>query len=155
LRAASFRIVQSSVQRIGGWRLLVAYAALVATLFLGTSCSKQTAGQSAVATSSEVSGPLRLQLSVSPTHPSMIKPLTLLLHVTDEQGQLVNDAQVSGALSMKTMDMGATQLKFAAKGNGDYEATTNIDMSGPWTLAIDAAQGSVHVKKSFVVTVSD
>ena len=64
-----------------------------------------------------------MELKISPDHPSMTKPITFTIHLADERGQPVNDAQVSGALTMKVMDMGTTQLKFSPKGNGDYEAS--------------------------------
>jgi nitrogen fixation protein FixH len=97
-----------------------------------------------------------MDLKVSPGHPRMVKPLTLTLHITDERAQPVTDAEVNGALRMKEMNMGTTQIKFAPKGNGDYEASVNnVDMSGPWNLAVDASQGPVHAKKSFEFTVYD
>ena len=64
-----------------------------------------------------------MELKVSPEHPSMAKPMTFTLHITDEHAQPVNGAEVNGALTMKVMDMGTTQLKFTPKGNGDYEAS--------------------------------
>ena len=86
----------------------------------------------------------------------MVKPLTLTLHITDDHAQPVNDAEVNAALTMKEMDMGTTQIKFAPKGNGDYEAAmTSMDMSGPWNLAVDASQGPIQAKKSFGFTVYD
>jgi nitrogen fixation protein FixH len=110
----------------------------------------------AVSPASVEAGPWRVELKVSPEHPSMAKPLTFTLHITDEHAQPVSDADVNGALTMKLMDMGTTQLKFAAKGNGDYEATKkDMDMSGPWNLAVDASQGQVHTKKSFEFRVYD
>ena len=97
-----------------------------------------------------------MDLKVSPDHPRMVRPLTLTLHITDEHAQPVNDAEVNGALRMKEMDMGATQVKFAPKGNGDYEAAMpSMDMSGAWNLAVEASQGPVHAKKSFAFTVYD
>ena len=97
-----------------------------------------------------------MDLKVSPDHPRMVKPMTFALHITDEHAQPVNDAEVNGALTMKEMDMGATQIKFAPKGNGDYEAAiTSMDMSGPWNLAVYASQGAVHAKKNFEFTVYD
>jgi nitrogen fixation protein FixH len=102
------------------------------------------------------SSPLQMTLKISPDHPSMTKPMTFTLHITDDHAQPVNDATVNAALTMKVMDMGATKLTFSPKGNGDYEASVKgVDMSGPWNLAIDAAQGSAHAKKDFDVTVSD
>ncbi len=87
--------------------------------------------------------PLQMTLKIAPDHPSMTKPMTFTLHITDDHGQPVNDATVNGALTMKLMDMGTTKLAFSPKGNGDYEASMKgADMSGPWNLAIDVAQGS-------------
>ncbi len=97
-----------------------------------------------------------MTLKIVPDHPSMTKPMTFTLHITYDHGQPVNDATVNGALTMKVMDMGTTKLAFSPKGNGDYEASVNgVDMSGPWNLAIDVAEGTTHVKKDFGVTVSD
>ena len=97
-----------------------------------------------------------MDLKVSPDHPRMVKPLAFTLHITDGHAQPVNDAEVNGALRMKEMDMGTTQLKFVPKGNGDYEAAMkSMDMSGPWNLAVDASQGPVHATKSFEFTVYD
>jgi nitrogen fixation protein FixH len=99
---------------------------------------------------------LRLTLTEIPDHPRMTKPITLLVHVANAQGQAVADATVSGELTMKLMDMGTTKLMFAPKGNGDYEAQVkSIDMSGPWALAVDAKQGSAEAKQSFDVNVFD
>lgn len=100
--------------------------------------------------------PLQMTLKIAPDHPIMTKPMTLTLHITDDHGQPVNDATVNGALTMKLMDMGTTKVAFSPKGNGDYEASMKgVDMSGPWGLAIDVAQGTTHAKKDFDVTISD
>jgi nitrogen fixation protein FixH len=97
-----------------------------------------------------------MELKVSPEHPSMAKSMTFTLHITDEHAPPVNAAEVNGALTMKLMDMGTTQVKFTPKGNGDYEASMkSMDMSGAWNLSVDASQGPVHAKKSFEFTVYD
>ena len=112
-------------------------------------CSKK-------ASQTNLSAPLRLTLKVSPDHPSMTKPITFDVHVENPQGQAVSDAQVTGALSMKLMDMGVTQLTFTPKGDGNYEASAKgMDMSGPWSLVVSASQGSASVEQSFDVTVGD
>jgi nitrogen fixation protein FixH len=151
----------------GGDRLRIrrqlACAALLTILAMLPGCSKkpsvQTEGQAqnaALPATADTAGPWRMELKVTPDHPSMTKPIMLVLHLADDSGQPVSDADVNGSLTMKLMDMGATPVKFAAKGNGDYEATLNgVDMSGPWNLAIDAARGSTHAKKDFEVTISD
>jgi hypothetical protein len=134
-------------------------AVVIATLVLTLGCGKkeaQPSQTSSTATSADNTGPLRLILKISPDHPSMTKPITFSLHITDEQGQPVSDAQVNGGLTMKLMDMGVTKLTFVPKGNGDYEASVKgLDMSGPWNLAVDATQGGKHVKKDLDVTVFD
>lgn len=100
--------------------------------------------------------PLQMTLKTVPDHPSMTKPMTFTLRLTDDHGQPVNDATVNGALTMKLMDMGTTKLAFSPKGNGDYETSVKgTDMSGPWNLAIDVAQGTAKAKKDFEVTISD
>lgn len=97
-----------------------------------------------------------MTLKTAPDHPSMTKPMTFTLHLTDDHGQPVNDATVNGALTMKLMDMGTTKLAFSPKGNGDYEASMKgVDMSGPWNLAIDVALGTAKTKKDFEVTITD
>ncbi len=106
--------------------------------------------------SSAAPSSLQMTLKIAPDHPSMTKPMTFTLHITDDHGQPVNDATVNGALTMKLMDMGTTKVAFSPKGNGDYEASMKgVDMSGPWGLAIDVAQGTTHAKKDFDVTISD
>ncbi len=97
-----------------------------------------------------------MELKVSPEHPSMAKPLTFTLHITDGQAKPVDGAEVNAALTMRSMDMGTMQLKLAPKGNGDYEVSVkNMDMSGPWRLAVYASQGAVHSKQSFDFNVYD
>ena len=86
----------------------------------------------------------------------MTKPITFHVHVADPQGQPVTDAQVTGELTMKLMDMGTTKVTFTPKNNGDYEAQVkSLDMSGPWILAIDAKRGSTEAKQTFDVNVFD
>jgi len=125
---------------------------------LGCSQKTSTPGQqqSLSSANSIEAGPWHMDLKVSPDHPRMVKPLTFTLHITDDHAQPVTGAEVNGALTMKEMDMGTTQVKFASKGNGDYEAVmTSMDMSGHWNLAVGARQGAVHAKKSFEFTVYD
>jgi nitrogen fixation protein FixH len=145
---------------LGPHRRILLCSAVAVSLALTLCCSKQAGeqpvAQSQAAASADSASPWRLELKISPDHPSMTKPMTFQIHLADERGQPVNDAQVSGALTMKVMDMGTTALKFSPKGNGDYEASTKgMDMSGPWNLAVDVANGSAHAKKNFDVTVFD
>jgi nitrogen fixation protein FixH len=120
-------------------------------------CSRNAAlGSPAPPSQSAMVNGWKIDLAVSPEHPSMTKPITFTVHLADPNGHPVPDAQLDGALSMKLMDMGTTRLTFTSKGNGEYQTTANsVDMSGPWSLAIEATQGTNHVLKSFDVTVYD
>ncbi len=114
-------------------------------------CSKKQAAENPAA-----SGPLHIAFAASPDHPSMTKPMTFQVHLEDGGGRAVNDAQVNGALTMKLMDMGTTQVAFTSKGNGDYEGSVkSLDMSGPWTIEVNAKQGGTESKQSFDFTVFD
>ena len=139
----------------------VFFAVLTVSLAFAPGCTQQKSApekqqQAAPSPASSEASPWHLDLKVSPDHPRMVKPMTFTLHITDDHAQPINDAEVNGALTMKLMDMGTTQVKFVSKGNGDYEASMkDMDMSGAWKLAVDASQGPVHAKKSFEFTVYD
>ena len=128
-------------------RKLLFISAFIFALALMPGCSRKAAGPAAS---------LHLDLAVSPERPSMNKPMTFQVHVSGPDGQPVSDAEVNGALTMKLMDMGATQLKFAPKGNGAYEASVkSLDMSGPWSMAVKARRGDATAKQSFDVNIFD
>ncbi len=139
----------------------VVFALLYVSLAFALGCTRQQSTpekqqQAAPSPASDEASPWHMELKVAPEHPSMAKPMTFTVHITDEHAQPVNAAKVNAALTMKLMDMGTTQMKFTPKGNGDYEASLkDMDMSGPWNLTVDASQGAVHVKKSFEFTVYD
>jgi nitrogen fixation protein FixH len=86
----------------------------------------------------------------------MNQPMIFHVHVTGADGMPVSDAEVNGVLTMKIMDMGGTQLKFAPKGDGDYQASVrSVDMSGPWSVAVNAKHGGTTAKQNFDVNVFD
>jgi nitrogen fixation protein FixH len=86
----------------------------------------------------------------------MVHPVTFAVHIADAAGKPVENAQLTGVLSMALMDMGKTAVKFDSRGNGDYQATVpSFDMSGPWELTVDASQGPLHSHQVFPVTVFD
>ena len=137
-------------RKYSGHRQFLGCVLVLSCVLFAGACNQQKASSSAVV------GPWKLELKVSPDHPSMTRPITFLLHVEDVQGHAVDGATVTGTLAMKTMDMGTSAVVFAPKGNGDYLASVkDMDMSGPWKLTIEARQGSTHVQTNFEVTVSD
>jgi hypothetical protein len=141
-------------------RRVLFMAAVLILLAMIAGCSKKESQPQTqpgmVSNSVDRGGPWRLELKISPERPSMTKPMTFTLHITDEHGQPVNDAKVNAALSMKLMDMGVLAVTFAPQGNGNYAATMkSLDMSGPWNLAVNATQDGKQAKKDFDVNVFD
>jgi hypothetical protein len=136
--------------------------AFVGVLAFATACKKNDStpptphDSSTVAAATNDAGPLRLELKISPEHPRMIKPTDFALHVTDPNGKPSDGLTVIGRLTMRAMNMGETQLTFAAKGDGNYTGSVKeMDMSGPWTLTVDASGKSGHVQKSFDFVVGE
>ena len=136
-------------------------ASVLVVILASTGCSRKgpapATGQSSPASASEAANSgWKLDLKVTPDHPRMVRPATFSVHITDTAGKPVENAQLTGSLSMALMDMGKTAVKFDSKGNGDYEAAVpSFDMSGPWELTVDASQGTLHSHQVFQVTVFD
>ena len=103
---------------------------------------------------SRPNAPLAVELKLVPEHPRMVAPITFTVHVADVKGRPIDNAQVSGSLSMKTMDMGKNELSFQPKGDGNYEASRKeMDMSGPWDLNLEVSQGSPRTVKTFEIVI--
>ena len=106
--------------------------------------------------SAEAASAWKMELNVAPEHPRMVKPVTFTVHIVDGARKTVDDARVTGVLTMKTMDMGKTEVKFEPKGNGEYQGTVkDMDMAGPWELAVEAKLGGFHATKKFEVVVNE
>lgn len=141
-------------------RTLLLFVALLAAVSL-PACNSQSASESPsqpVVTSAakDIAGNWKIELHVMPDHPRMVKPITFIVHIADASGKPIDTAQVNGSLSMKTMDMGKTEVKFASKGNGNYEGSLpSADMSGPWELDVTTTQGNFHALKKFEVVIFD
>jgi nitrogen fixation protein FixH len=73
----------------------------------------------------------QMTLTTDPQEVKDDKQFTVRVKVTNQAGKPVPDATLHGALIMKTMDMGKNEFDFAAKGDGNYEATARADMAGP------------------------
>jgi nitrogen fixation protein FixH len=136
-------------------------AIVLVVILASTGCSRKgpapATEQTPSAAASEASNSgWKLDLTVAPDHPRMVHPVTFAVHIADTGGKPVENAQLTGVLSMALMDMGKTAVKFGSKGNGDYEATVpSFDMSGPWELTVDASQGTLHSHQVFQLTVFD
>jgi nitrogen fixation protein FixH len=141
-------------------RHLVLFISVSLTLAIAGCQSKSVPGspsQPAVSSAAtSAASPWKMDLRVTPEHPSMIKPVTFTVHIVDGDGKPVDNAQVRGSLTMKLMDMGKNEVQLQSKGNGDYEGSSKApDMSGPWDFAVDASQNGFHAQKTFEVTIYD
>jgi nitrogen fixation protein FixH len=136
-------------------------AIVLVVILASTGCSRKEPApatqQPSSASASEASNSgWKLDLKVAPDHPRMVRPVTFSVHIADSAGKPVENAQLTGSLTMPLMDMGKTAVKFDSKGNGDYESTVpSFDMSGPWELTVDGSQGTFHAHQVFQVTVFD
>jgi hypothetical protein len=95
--------------------------------FKRPSASKQTAQ----------AGPYQVTLQVDPNPPQITRPTTLSLQIIRrDTKQLVNDAHITIASNMETMDMGTDYATARQQSNGNYQAQVQFTMSGPWQLHV-------------------
>lgn len=135
------------------YRRLRCLSVISFVVVLGLGCSKTLEDPP---TSDVATTPWHLDLAVTPDHPRTVLASTFTVHIADNAGNPVQDAQLTGSFKMLTMDMGKIELKFAPKGHGDYEATVkSFDMSGPWELTVEAVRGTSRERQVFQVTVFD
>lgn len=92
-------------------------------------------------------GPYQVTLQVDPNPPPTTRPATLSLQIVrQDTRQLVDNARITLASSMETMDMGTDYATAQRQSNGSYQARVQFSMSGPWQLhvAIAVPGGSVQ-----------
>jgi hypothetical protein len=99
-------------------------------------------------------GPYRVTLQVHPNPPSPANPATLSLQVVrQDTKQVVNNAHVTLASSMETMDMGTDYTTARFQSNGSYQAQVQFGMSGPWQVhVVITAPGASLQSVNFEVT---
>lgn len=74
----------------------------------------------------------------------------LTVSITDAQGKPVAGAKITASVAMTSMDMGTTHPAVAGKGAGQYAATVNFSMAGPWRVTVKvAAPGQKVQTKAF------
>ncbi|MGH7351877.1 MAG: FixH family protein, partial [Candidatus Methylomirabilales bacterium] len=95
------------------------------------------------AMAAEQGGNLKITLSTSPKSPTVGKT-TFKVKVTDQAGKPVTDAKVAFVNSMPSMPgmPGGMSLEEEGKhtGNGEYEATGQLVMAGPWKVVVTASR---------------
>jgi len=95
-----------------------------------------------------VSGPVKIMAATTAAPKSGDNPLTI--SVTDAQGKPVAGATITTSVAMTSMDMGTSHPAVAEKGAGQYAATVNFSMAGPWLVTVKvAAPGQKVQTKAF------
>jgi hypothetical protein len=100
------------------------------------------------------SGPYQVTLQVDPNPPQITSLATLSLQIVRrDTKQLVNNARVTLASSMETMDMGTDVTTAQQQSTGSYQAQVQFTMSGPWQLHVSiVAPGASLQSVNFEVT---
>ena len=95
-----------------------------------------------------VSGPVKITAIMTSAPKSGDNALTI--SITDAQGKPVAGAKITASVAMTSMDMGTTHPAVAGKGAGQYAATVNFSMAGPWRVTVKvAAPGQKVQTKAF------
>ena len=80
--------------------------------------------------------PAPVKITVVTTSPPKSGDNPLLISVTDAQGKAVTGAAITTSVAMTSMDMGTTYPAVTEKGGGQYAATVNFSMAGPWRVKV-------------------
>ena len=109
--------------------------------------------QSSSGSSSNNGGNSQISLTTDPD-PLKMGQATFIIDVKDKNGKPVENANVFFDLNMTAMNMGTQQGNATAQGNGQYAATGNMTMRGPWKVAtkVTLPDGSA-INKDFTVNV--
>ena len=81
--------------------------------------------------------PVKITMTTASAPKAGDNPLTI--SITDAQGKPVTGAAVTTSVAMTSMDMGTTHPAVTEKGSGQYAATVNFSMAGPWRITVKAA----------------
>jgi len=81
--------------------------------------------------------PVKITVTTASAPKAGDNPLTI--SITDAQGKPVTGAAVTTSVAMTSMDMGTTHPAVTEKGSGQYAATVNFSMAGPWRITVKAA----------------
>jgi len=83
------------------------------------------------------SSPVKITATTASAPKAGDNPLTI--SITDGQGKPVTGAIITTSVAMTSMDMGTTHPAVTEKGSGQYAATVNFSMAGPWRITVKAA----------------
>lgn len=96
---------------------------------------------------------LSVALTMSPENPRQMDPVAFTVTVADKHGKPIQDARVSAALVMPSMDMGRNEVAFKHSRAGAYTGSGRFTMSGEWNVVVTASVGRKNAMRSFSVPV--
>ena len=127
--------------------LIIGLMMIVGVIFLGY---KLTSNPSSTFASNESS---LVNMTTNPD-PLRLGSDSFIFNVKDKTGKPIDNAIVLFDINMTTMNMGTQQGSAVSQGDGNYAATGNISMRGPWRIGtkVTMPDGKV-VSKDFTVYV--
>jgi hypothetical protein len=120
---------------------------IILVLFL-TGCRQDTSREV-----SQTSGGLTATLSIDPYPPVSMKPITLLLALSDAEGHTLDGAQIVYNLTMPGMEMPPNQPQASDEGGGLYRAETTFTMSGDWQVQAMVTRNGEPITFTFDISV--
>ena len=94
------------------------------------------------------SAPMKIAATTAAAPRAGDNPLTI--SITDADGKPVAGASITTSVAMTSMDMGTTHPSVTEKGGGQYAATVNFSMAGPWRVQVKVtAPGRKPQTKAF------
>jgi hypothetical protein len=80
--------------------------------------------------------PAIMQVHLDQPHPLAYQLVTLMVHLTDQEGLPIEQAHVLSSSNMTTMDMGEQVSQWKPAGQGNYLTHLQLSMAGPWAITL-------------------
>ncbi len=98
--------------------------------------------------------PARIQVRLAGQPPTAAGITTLEMHLTDQEGLAIEQAQVIPSARMTNMDMATQGMRVESLGAGNYVAQLRLSMAGPWEIRVVAqAPGFDPLQQTLLVEV--
>ncbi|GCF07217.1 FixH family protein [Dictyobacter arantiisoli] len=137
--------------------LMLGIALLILFTVLATSLDSLFPPPTSATVQVAQAGPYQISFSVNPNPPHVAQVAALTVHIINkETQQSIDNAHVTLAISMLTMDMGTDTVTAQSQASGMYRGTYQFSMSGSWAVHIAIAMPGQPVQStSFDVTVAN
>ena len=98
--------------------------------------------------------PAIIQVHLNQPHPLAHQPITLTVHLTDQEGLPIEQAHILSSSNMTTMDMGEQVSEGEPEGQGTYLTYLQFSMAGPWVITLMvSADGFTPLHQTFFIEV--